>query len=547
MKIAIAQINTMMGNIQYNLAQSIKAYNHARLLGADLVVFPELTLTGYPPEDLLFRKDFLEAVDGALDEFSQITTTCTAIIGSAVLDLDSCYNAAVVCSNGIIQGEYYKQHLPNYGVFDEKRYFIPGDGSERDLYKIAGKTVGVTICEDIWVEGGPALSQGQVADVLVNLSASPYNKGKLVEREDLISKLAARCHKPVVYANLVGGQDELVFDGASLVFNEKGEQVAGGLQFQEEIMFVDLPLGDESVEERGTYAPALSPEEEVYTALVLGTRDYVLKNGFKQVLIGLSGGIDSALVAAIAADALGADNVFGVLMPSKYSSDGSITDALELAKNLGIRTRTWEITDVHQAMLKGMQDLAWGRGYTQAGALFPVATIGNAEENIQARARGNMLMALSNLSGAMVLTTGNKSEMAMGYATLYGDMAGGFAVIKDVPKTMVFDLCRWLDVIPQEIIDKPPSAELRPDQKDTDSLPPYEVLDPIIELYVEQDKSPEEIFAAIQPDDLGLITKICRMIDRNEYKRRQAPPGIRITPKAFGRGRRLPIVNGWTK
>jgi NAD+ synthase (glutamine-hydrolysing) len=563
MRICIAQINTVVGDIEYNLSRSILAYNQGRILGADLVVFPELTLTGYPPEDLLFREDFLDRAEQAMEEFASHTTRCAAIIGVALKHFSKeetkCFNTAAVCYDGKKQDIYFKMHLPNYGVFDEKRYFIPGlplKDNPIGVFEINGKKVGVSICEDLWVgDESPAIKQAPYADVLVNLSASPYHRGRLVDREDLVSKMAVRCGKPVVYANLVGGQDELIFDGASLVFNEKGEQVAGGLQFQEENLMVYLPLGDPNIVEDGPFSMPMLPEEEVYTALVLGTRDYVLKNGFKQVILGLSGGVDSALVAHIAADALGPENVFGILMPSRYSSDGSITDALQLAQNIGIKTRTWNINDVHMYLLKGMREVAYGR---DLDGLFlkRLNSEGNSEENIQARARGNMLMALSNLSGAMVLTTGNKSEMAVGYATLYGDMAGGFAVIKDVPKTLVFKLCEWLndefgDRIPQTILDKPPSAELRPDQKDTDSLPPYEVLDPIIELYVEQDQSAETICKTLAPKpdgplDLMMVQRVCKMIDRNEYKRRQAPPGIRITPKAFGRGRRLPIVNGWT-
>ncbi len=571
MKVAIAQINTTVGDIQGNLNKALGAYNQARVLGSDLVVFPELTITGYPPEDLLFRQDFLEEAERAVQDFAAHTTRCAAVIGfprqsrNTFDKTNKPYNTAAMCSDGKVVGIYRKVHLPNYGVFDEQRYFQPGWGADShggfsvDTGDGRHVMVGVSICEDAWVNNSPLWRQSHTSDLLVNLSASPYSVGRHEDREHVLGGLIKKVGTPLVYANLVGGQDELVFDGNSLVFDEDGAVIATGRSFVEEIVYVDLSLGDPKVHNSGNVYIHLEEERDVYSALVLGTRDYVRKNGFHQVLIGLSGGIDSSLVASVAVDALGPENVFGVLMPSRYSSDGSIEDALTLATNLGIKTHIWEIGDVHDALLNGMKDIAYGTLPLRSGqkGLFPVAPAGNAEENIQARARGHMLMALSNLSGAMVLTTGNKSEMAVGYATLYGDMAGGFAVIKDVPKTMVFRICQWLndaygDVIPQEILDKPPSAELRPDQKDTDSLPPYEVLDPIIEMYVEQDHSPERITEALAPKpsgplDLMLVQKVCRMIDLNEYKRRQAPPGIRITPKAFGRDRRLPIVNGWSK
>lgn len=545
MKIAIAQINTKAGDIDGNFNKIFQAYNSARLMAADLVVFPELTLTGYPPEDLLLRPAFLDQAEIALRDFAKMTTRCAAIVGTAARRPSDgkCVNAAVVCSAGEVRYEYHKHHLPNYAVFDEKRYFERG--YTKGLAVIAGKKVGISICEDAWVKDSPMYSQAaDGADFLVNLSASPYSIDRITERGILISTIAGDVGKPIVYANLIGGQDELVFDGGSFVVDSSGVPITIVPQFCEDLVLVDLALGDPELDDIGpTAGPVLGPHEEVYNALVLGTRDYVQKNGFHRVLIGLSGGVDSALVAAIAVEALGPDNVIGVLMPSRFSSPGSITDAAALAKTLGIQTYDLPIEAPHMAF-EGLLKPAYR-------SLFPLSTEGVAEENLQARIRGTLLMALSNRSGAMVLTTGNKSEMAMGYATLYGDMAGGFAVIKDVPKTLVYKICDWLNsvepVIPQTILDKPPSAELRPDQRDTDSLPDYNTLDLIINMYVEKDMSPEEIFDPVSDlcPPLATIQKICRAIDRNEYKRRQAPPGVRVTSKAFGKDRRLPIANGW--
>jgi NAD+ synthase (glutamine-hydrolysing) len=476
------------------------------------------------------------------------------------------HNAAAVCAQGRVHGVYLKNFLPNYAVFDEQRYFTPGEDPGA-LFVINGVKVGVSICEDAWSPNGPIAAQAAGgAEVVVNLNASPYYAGRLLERETMLATRAADASLPIVYANLVGGQDELVFDGASLVFDEQGHLLARGKQFVEDLLLVDIdvrpvfrkrlldprgrvsapalpeiavtdaqPLPADTVSAR--IEPALDGVHEVYEALVLGTGDYVRKNGFTDVVIALSGGVDSSLVAAIAVDALGAEHVTGVLMPSRYSSGHSVSDAEQLAANLGIRTFTVPIEPAHRAYEEMLEPI------------FAAADAGVAGENMQARIRGNVLMTISNKFGWMVLTTGNKSEMATGYATLYGDMAGGFAVIKDVEKTLVWELCRDLnartgrEVIPAAIIEKPPSAELAPDQMDSDSLPPYDVLDPIVEGYVELDLSASELEA--RGHDPALVQRVARMIDRNEYKRRQAPPGVRVSPKAFGKDRRLPITNRW--
>jgi NAD+ synthase (glutamine-hydrolysing) len=530
-RIAAAQINTVVGDLEANARSILDAYEAAASAGADLVVFPELTITGYAPEDLLLRPAFVAGAAETLEKVAARTDQCTAVIGFPQRSGDL-YNAAAVCSMGRVQGVYRKQHLPNYAVFDERRYFTPGAGAGQ-LFEVAGVRVGVSICEDAWTADGPMRAQAAAgADLLVNLNASPYYAQRLREREAMLAGRASELTKPVVYTNLVGGQDELVFDGASLVFDDHGLLVARARQFTDDLLIVDL---DELREAR--IEATFSPEREVYEALVLGTRDYVRKNGFSDVLIGLSGGVDSSIVAAIAVDALGAEHVTGVLMPSRYSSAHSLSDAEALARSLGIRTHTVPIEPAHAAFEEMLAPVFAG---TESNL---------AEENVQARIRGNVLMTISNKFGWMVLTTGNKSEMATGYATLYGDMAGGFAVIKDVPKTLVYALCRDLnaragrDLIPQTVLDKPPSAELKPDQLDSDSLPDYAVLDPIIEGYVELDLSVSELIA--NGHDPEIVRRVARMIDRNEYKRRQAPPGVRVSPKAFGKDRRLPITNRW--
>jgi NAD+ synthase (glutamine-hydrolysing) len=564
LRVAAAQIDVVVGDLDGNARRVLDAYDAAESSGCDLVVFPELTVTGYPPEDLLLRPAFVREAVETLEKVAARTGRCAAVVGYPCPGRDLA-NAAAVCAHGRVHGVYAKQLLPNYAVFDEQRYFAPRSERPR-LYVVAGVRVGVTICEDAWSPQGPVLEAAAGgAELIVNLNASPYYAGRLAERETMLATRAADASVPIVYANLVGGQDELVFDGASLVFDEEGHLVARARQFAPDLLVVDLDvrptfrkrqldprgrIGAPALEEvvvsephpddtraEPRVEPVLPPVHEVYEALVLGTRDYVRKNGFTDVLIGLSGGVDSSLVAAIAADALGAEHVTGVLMPSRYSSEHSITDARALARNLGIRTHTVPIEPAHTAFEAMLAEL------------FAGTAPNLAEENVQARIRGNVLMTISNKFGWMVLTTGNKSEMATGYATLYGDMAGGFAVIKDVPKTLVYALCRDLnarrgrDVVPRHVIDKPPSAELAPGQLDQDSLPPYDVLDPILEGYVEGDLSVSELVA--RGHDPEVVARVARMVDRNEYKRRQAPPGVRVSRKAFGKDRRLPITNRW--
>ena len=573
LRIGMAQINTTVGDFKGNTRKILEAIAEARSLGVDLLTLPELAVCGYPPEDLLLKPQFIEENLRSLDKVVDNSSGLTVVVGFVDAKADI-YNAAAVIHNGKLAGVYHKIYLPNYGVFDENRYFQ--SGSECPVYTINGIGIGINICEDIWYEAGPATAQAYAgAEVIVNISASPYHFGRGDSRERMLATRAADGVAIIAYNNLVGGQDELVFDGNSLVLDEKGRLIARGKQFEEDLIVADLDVeavfrtrlhdprwrkGTLLLEERrwrGTKivvseAPSATPKpllpprqpearhlhEEVYDALVLGTRDYIHKNGFEKVAIGLSGGIDSSLVAAIAVDALKPSNVVGVAMPSRYSSPASISDAELLAQNLGITLLTIPIEKVFQAYLDVLAEP------------FKETEPGVAEENIQARIRGNLLMALSNKFGWLVLTTGNKSEMATGYTTLYGDMAGGFAVIKDVPKTMVYELARYRnslagsELIPSAIIEKTPSAELRPEQKDTDNLPQYDLLDPVLTAYVEEDKSVEQIIA--MGIDEEVVKKAARLVDTSEYKRRQAPPGIKITPRAFGRDRRLPITN-WFK
>jgi NAD+ synthase (glutamine-hydrolysing) len=564
LRVAAAQLNVVVGDLDGNATRILEAYDAAEAAECDLVVFPELTVTGYPPEDLLFRPAFVAQANEALDKIATRTGRAAAVIGYPQLDRDL-HNAAAVCANGRVHGVYRKRLLPNYAVFDEQRYFV-APWEPLPLFEIGGVKVGVSICEDAWSPTGPILAEADGgAELIVNLNASPYYAQRLAEREAMLATRAADAAVPILYANLVGGQDELVFDGASLLFDENGVLVARAKQFEADLLVVDVDVRDTSrtrVRDRRGRVEALplpethvsgprpegrrveprieptrTPVHEVYAALVLGTRDYVRKNGFTDVLVGLSGGIDSSLVAAIAVDALGAGHVVGVLMPSRYSSRHSIADAEALVSHLGIRSYTVPIERAHAAF------------EAMLAPLFEGTAPNLAEENVQARVRGNVLMTISNKFGWMVLTTGNKSEMATGYATLYGDMAGGFAVIKDVPKTLVYALCNDLnerkgrEVIPQSVIDKPPSAELAPGQLDSDSLPPYDVLDPIIEGYVEDDLSVGDLVA--RGHEAELTQRVARMVDRNEYKRRQAAPGVRVSPKAFGKDRRLPITNRW--
>jgi NAD+ synthase (glutamine-hydrolysing) len=569
LRIAMAQINTTVGDFDGNVKKILGAVDTARSAGADIVTLPELAVCGYPPEDLLFKPQFIQANLDSLQKIAESAKGITVITGFVDADGDI-YNAAAVLHSGKVSGVYHKIYLPNYGVFDENRYFRAG--ADCPVFIIGGVAVGITICEDIWYEAGPATVQANAgAEVIINISASPYHAGKGAAREKMIATRASDTVAIFAYNNAVGGQDELVFDGHSVIMDEKGILIARGKQFEEDLIIADLDV--ESVFRERLHDPRQRKETllaeqkqwqqtriivskapfsihksqlkkqpdvldlpaEVYRALVLGTRDYVLKNGFKKVVIGLSGGIDSTIVATIAVDALGSENVVGVSMPSRFSSEGSKADAIKLAKNLKIQLLTIPIENVYKAYLKTLSQP------------FDGTQTDTTEENIQARIRGNLLMAISNKFGWLVLTTGNKSEYATGYTTLYGDMAGGFAVLKDVPKTLIYKISLYRnqvarrELIPKSIFVKPPSAELRPDQKDTDSLPPYETLDPILTAYVEDDKSVEQIIAL--GFDKTDVQKTAKLVDSSEYKRRQAPPGIKITPRAFGRDRRLPITN----
>ena len=554
MRIALAQLNPIIGDIDGNTQAIAEAYGRAAAAGSDVVVFGELSITGYPPEDLVLKDGFVTANRMALDRFAASTGACAAVVGFVDRDGDDLYNAAAVISNGKLHGVYRKHLLPNYRVFDEERYFTPG--SSYSLFRIAGVTCGVTICEDIWVASGPVREQAAAgATLMLNINGSPFHRGRLGERERMVSERARDNRCAIVYVNQVCGQDELVFDGGSMVVDHDGRVVARSPQFVEDLLIVDLDFDsavdrhdtkivDVSASSRrtgnpqaSTIAGELSDIEETYAALVLGTRDYVRKNGFTDVVIGLSGGIDSALVAAIAVDAFGAEHVHGVSMPSRYSSKGSRDDARSLADNLGIELRTIEIEPAFASFLEMTAPSFVGREADLT------------EENLQSRVRGTTLMALSNKFNWMVLTTGNKSELAVGYFTLYGDSVGAYAPIRDVFKTSVYALCGYVnaragrEVIPHSTMTKAPSAELRPDQRDDQSLPPYEVLDPILELYVEQDLTVAEIVA--MGHDLALVTRIARLVDVNEYKRRQGPLGVRVSTKAFGKDRRVPMTNGY--
>ena len=543
LRVAGAQMNLTVGDLAGNEAAIAGAMDRAQAAGADVLLVPELAISGYPPEDLVLRRDFVSANIEVLRRLARGSGSTTAVVGFVdfasgngfnAIDSEAreVANAAAVMSNGEIEGIYHKIHLPNFGVFDEDRYFVVGSDPDR-IWEMAGIPVGVSVCEDIWLpDGPPALQARSGAKVLLNINASPFHRGKAVEREEMIAARARSAGAPVVYLNLVGGQDELVFDGASIVVAADGTLLHRSPQFEEDFFVVDVPLAGEEATP-GDLVSHLESTEEVYRALTTGLADYCRKNGFESVVIGLSGGIDSAVTAAIAADALGPDSVWGVAMPSRFSSRHSIDDARSLASNLGIRFDIIPIDDVFAAHLKALDGVFGGTAF------------GVAEENLQARARGATLMAISNKHGPMVVATGNKSEMAAGYATLYGDMVGGYSVLKDVLKGLVYELARWRnkggEVIPQNTIDKPPSAELRPNQKDSDSLPIYEVLDAILERYVEDDMGVEEIVA--EGYDADIVIRVAQMVDRNEYKRRQSAPGVKITTKAFGKDRRLPITN----
>ncbi|MCZ6518778.1 MAG: NAD+ synthase [Actinobacteria bacterium] len=544
-RVAGAQMNLTVGDISGNEAAIADAMTMAAEADADMLLVPELALTGYPPEDLVHRRDFVDANLAALHRLALSATDMTAIVGfvdhasdaprgAADSEERPVANAAAILGDGGVRGIYHKVLLPNYGVFDEDRYFSVG-ADPGQVWRVGEVSVGVSICEDIWLPDGPPSQQAERgAQLLLNINASPFHLGKAAEREEMLATRARAARVPVIYLNLVGGQDELVFDGASVVFDGQGNVIHRSPQFEEDFFVVDIPIEGENASS-GLVCPLLEPTEEMYRALTVGLADYVRKNGFESVVIGLSGGIDSSLTATIAADALGPNRVQGIAMPSRFSSEHSLADARALAENLGIGFDVVPIDGVYEAHLDSLS------------ALFEDTEFGVAEENLQARSRGATLMAISNKFGPMVVATGNKSEMATGYATLYGDMVGGYSVLKDVFKTSVYELARWRnkdrEVIPQNTIDKPPSAELRPDQRDSDSLPPYEVLDAILERYVERDMGTEEIVLAGYDHDL--VTRVARMVDRNEYKRRQAAPGVKITTKAFGKDRRLPITNAY--
>jgi NAD+ synthase (glutamine-hydrolysing) len=568
-RIALAQINTIVGNFEENVSKISNYIKEAKKYECDIISFPELAITGYPPEDLLLKPQFIDDNLKALEKIIKISEGITTIVGFVDRDKDI-FNAAAIINNKRLIDVYHKMYLPNYGVFDEYRYFQIG--TRCPIYKIYDSWIGINICEDIWYPEGPARLQALAgAELIININASPYHIGKGKFRESMLATRANDYIVNIAYLNTVGGQDELVFDGHSIIIDQDGNIIARGKQFEEDLIVADLNL--ESIMKKRLHTPLrrqevlklppdavekiivsdklitkkkraypfrrqiniLEPSEEIYKALVLGTYDYVTKNGFKSVVIGLSGGIDSALVFVIAVDALGRKNVNGIFMPSPYTSKESREDVFELSKNLGINIIEVPITKIYKCYLDSLK------------TSFKNLPMDATEENIQARIRGNILMAFSNKFSWLVLTTGNKSEMSVGYATLYGDMAGGFAVIKDVPKTMVYDLCKWRNkkenriIIPERMFTKQPSAELKPGQKDTDVLPPYSTLDPILKLYIEEDKSYQEIKA--KGFDEKYIRDVIKMVDRSEYKRRQAPPGIKITQRAFGRDRRFPITN----
>jgi NAD+ synthase (glutamine-hydrolysing) len=563
LRLAAAQLNTVVGDLSGNVEKVLAALAAAEAAEADICVVPELAIPGYPPEDLLLKPGFVADNVTALEKVAAATGHCAVVVGfvGAAPGGVGLANAAAVCAGGRVVGIYRKRFLPNYGVFDEQRWFVPSDEPPA-LFGVAGAWVGVSICEDVWFDDGPVAQAGRAgADVVVNLNSSPYNRGRRAERLGMLSGRVAEAGCAIAYVNQVGGQDELVFDGDSLIVAADGTLLGSGAQFAEDLVVVDLPIGSHPpravtgllpripvTEPRRSDRlrlpvtaprPVLSDHAEVYAALVLGTRDYLGKNGFSEAVIGLSGGIDSSLVAAIAVDALGAGRVHGISMPSRYSSEGSRDDAGALAERLGIDLKTVAIEEAHVAFSSMLAPLL-GR-----------EPFGLTDENLQSRLRGVLLMAVSNAKGWIVLTTGNKSEMATGYSTLYGDSAGGFAVIKDVPKTLVYELCRYRNTqavleglpgpIPDSVLDKPPSAELRPDQRDDQSLPPYEELDPVLQGYVEGDRTAAELVAeGFAP---AVVDQVVRLVDGAEYKRRQMPPGVRITTKAFGKDRRMPITN----
>ncbi|MCM8796134.1 MAG: NAD+ synthase [Candidatus Omnitrophica bacterium] len=559
LRIALAQINSTVGDLEGNSRKIIEYIQKAKEFGVDIISFPELALTGYPPEDLLLKPKFIQDNLEELKKLAELIHDIVAILGFVDIREKDIYNAAAVIYNGEIKGIYHKMLLPNYGVFDEKRYFKSGYNPL--VFKLGKIIFGVNICEDIWHKEGPVKEQARLgAKLILNINASPYYAGKIKEREKIVQNQAKENGVFVSYTNLVGGQDELVFDGQSMVIDKDGKIILRAEAFKEDLLVLDLPteaiakaglgiplnkikfkkiikISDEVISKKPILPKretrTLEQVEEIYRALILGLKDYVFKNGFRNVVIGLSGGIDSSLVATLAVDALGKENVIGVFMPSRYSSKESEEDAKLLARNLGIRLIDISIEQIYKIYLVVLE--------TQFLGLERDIT----EENLQARIRGNILMAFSNKFGWLVLTTGNKSEISTGYATLYGDMAGGFAVIKDVPKTLVYKLAEYRNslgqLIPERVLTKEPSAELKPNQRDSDTLPVYEKLDPILKAYIEEDKSLDEIISL--GFDKETVYRVLTMVDKSEYKRRQSPPGIKITPKAFGKDRRMPITN----
>ncbi len=560
LRISLAQINTSVGDISGNVDKIVFYLQEARKLESDIVAFPELAITGYPPEDLLHRSQFLKSNIVAMQQIVKESKDIVVIFGFADSDGSNLYNSAALAFNSKIIGVHRKHLLPNYGVFDEQRYF--SSGNTCDVFKIDDTKIAINICEDIWSDNGPLNTQSNNgASLIININASPFHIDKRITREKTIINQAIKNNVQIAYVNQVGGQDELVFDGSSMIVDNNGKIKSRASQFSEDLITHDVNIKNPKsittdidndkntfyipkyISEKSTNITTkltnpIAPIEEIYQALVIGTQDYVYKSGFKKVIIALSGGIDSSLVAAIAVESFGKDNVTGISMPSEFSSEGSKTDAYKLSENLGINIKTIPINDIFNLMQKSLQPM------------FNNLPWDVAEENIQSRIRGNIIMALSNKFNSMVLTTGNKSEMAVGYATIYGDMAGGFSVIKDVPKLKVYELCNHInnkegkEIIPSSIIDKPPSAELRHNQQDTDSLPPYEILDAILEEYIENDSSYEDIINS--GFDANVVSKIINLVDKTEYKRRQSAPGVKITNKNFGRDRRIPITNKYS-
>lgn len=542
MRVALGQFNSVVGDLAGNADRMRRIYRRAKEKGVDLLTFPELSLCGYPPEDLLHKKHFLDASRNVLDKLAPDCPEMTVIVGFAERQHNNAYNSAAVIKNGRVSEIYRKGRLPNYGVFDEYRYFT--SGGKPLVISVGGLKIAVTICADLW-ECDWLMdflkSAGQL-QLIVNISASPFHVGKIKTREQVVGSCAKRFNCAVSYCNLIGGQDELIFDGRSMFADLTGKAVAKALAFEEDLLIADISADSDGMVKVEPLAPAASQPadllDEIYNALVLGTRDYTRKNGFSKVLLGLSGGIDSSVTAAIAVAALGSENVVGITMPTRFNSPETISDAEKLAENLGVEFLTIPIEQILAEFNEALDTAPDWRGE------------GIGYENLQARIRGSILMSLSNSMNSLVLTTGNKSETAVGYTTLYGDTAGGFAVIKDVPKTVVFKLAGRIneifggEVIPVEVINRPPSAELKEDQKDTDSLPDYDLLDEILKGYVEQDKSAKQLIESGLPEEV--VYRVIRMVDRNEYKRRQSPPGVKITPKAFGKDRRLPITNHYS-